>query len=193
MAKATARASLNQEQIVDAALALIAEAGVDQLSMRQLSARLGASLGATYRHVATKEDLLALCGRALYDRSYRPRRPDEDPVDWVRSQVLDVYDLLNAHPGMAAYVVRHFNLVSPDLAHAFRDALLSAGLKPSEITTAGMVMTFYVAGTLLSDSAATFAAAGIADPKPMLSAGLDFILRPAHPASPQDVPPASLR
>jgi AcrR family transcriptional regulator len=184
VAKATARASLTQAQIVDAALALISEVGVDKLSMRQLSTRLGASLGATYRHVPTKEDLLDLCGRALYDRSYRPRGAEEDPLDWVGEQVLTLYDLLAAHPGMAGYAIQHVNTISPDLAHAVSESLRSAGLSSKSVKTAGLVMTFYIAGALLSDSATTFAAAGVADPKAMLAAGLDFILRGGERTAP---------
>jgi AcrR family transcriptional regulator len=143
--------------------------------MRQLSSRLGASLGATYRHVPTKESLLNLCGRALYDRSYRPRRAEEDPLEWVSAQVLSLYDLLTAHPGMAGYVVRNFTTVSPELARAVRQSLMSAGLSPKSVQTAGLVMTFYLAGVLLSDAATTAAASP--DARATLAAGLNLLLQ----------------
>jgi hypothetical protein len=73
--------------------------------------------------------------------------------------------------------IHHFNTISPDLAHAVRASLMSAGLSSKSVKTAGLAMTCYIAGALLSDSATTFAAAGVADPKAMLADGLDFILR----------------
>jgi AcrR family transcriptional regulator len=62
------RASLSTPEIVDAALELISQVGVDNLSMRQLSSHLGASLGATYRHLPTKQALLEVCAKQLFDR-----------------------------------------------------------------------------------------------------------------------------
>jgi AcrR family transcriptional regulator len=177
VAKQTIRVGLSRDAIIDAALELIGEVGVDKLSMRQLSARLGVSLGATYRYVPTKEALLALCGRALYDRSYRPRNLDEDPLDWVREEVMNLYDLLREHPGMAGYVIQHNDLVSPELAMAVAESLSSVGLNPSSVRKTGLVLTFYIAGAVLTDSGTVLAAMGVNDPRAMVSAGIDFILR----------------
>src|ERR1700722_3475006 len=59
---------LDKQSIVSAALDIIAERGVAGLSMRLLSQRLGVSLGATYRHVPNKDDLLRLVAANLYAR-----------------------------------------------------------------------------------------------------------------------------
>ena len=48
------------DAIVDAACALIADAGLDALSMRRLGAALGVDPMAVYHHVANKRELLAL-------------------------------------------------------------------------------------------------------------------------------------
>ena len=45
--------------LVDAATALIAEKGVDALSVSELTRRLGVSSGAPYRHFPSRQDLLA--------------------------------------------------------------------------------------------------------------------------------------
>ncbi|MDQ1697815.1 MAG: TetR/AcrR family transcriptional regulator, tetracycline repressor protein [Frankiaceae bacterium] len=177
MARPKARASLSKDEIVDVALGLIAEVGVDQLSMRQLSDRLGASLGATNRHVPTKEALLALCGRALYERSYRPRGPEDDPLDWVREQLVTLHELLISHPGMATYVVNQPDLVTPELVAAVQESLIDAGLSEAEADAARLVLYFYSAGVLVTDSAALLSAAGLSDPGVMFTAGIDYILR----------------
>ena len=55
-----------QVQILDAALELIDEVGVDRLSMRSIAARVTLSPMALYRHFGSREELLdALVGRVL--------------------------------------------------------------------------------------------------------------------------------
>jgi TetR/AcrR family tetracycline transcriptional repressor len=51
---------LTVDTIVDAACALIADAGLDALSMRRLGAALGVDPMAVYHHVANKRELLAM-------------------------------------------------------------------------------------------------------------------------------------
>src|SRR3954470_8344091 len=65
---------LSRDQILDAALALLAEAGLGALTMRALARRLGIDPMALYHYFADKEALLG----AAADRSFaalRPRMP----------------------------------------------------------------------------------------------------------------------
>jgi TetR/AcrR family tetracycline transcriptional repressor len=56
------RRPLDQEQIVAAALALLDDVGLDQLTMRRLAERLGVKAASLYKHVRDKEELLLLLG-----------------------------------------------------------------------------------------------------------------------------------
>jgi len=56
------RVPLDQAQVVRAALALLDEVGLDELTMRRLADRLGVKAASLYRHVHNKEELLALLG-----------------------------------------------------------------------------------------------------------------------------------
>jgi AcrR family transcriptional regulator len=56
------RRPLDQQQIVGAALALLDEVGLDQLTMRRLAERLGVKAASLYKHVRSKEELLLLLG-----------------------------------------------------------------------------------------------------------------------------------
>jgi AcrR family transcriptional regulator len=171
---------LSEQAIVDVALELIAEGGgVEELSMRQLSARLGVSLGAAYRHVATKEDLLALCGRELFRRALRPRLEGADPVAWVREQMVTLYDTVCTHPGMAAYIVQRIDVTGTETVDAVRDALLAAGHPAESEGVVRFVLTFYLAGVLLAGPT-ILAAVGAPDPHELIAAGLDYLLLPAE-------------
>jgi len=56
------RRPLDQAQVVRAALALLDEVGLDELTMRRLAGRLGVKAASLYRHVRNKDELLALLG-----------------------------------------------------------------------------------------------------------------------------------
>jgi AcrR family transcriptional regulator len=56
------RRPLDQAQVVRAALALLDEAGLDELTMRRLAERLGVKAASLYRHVRDKDELLVLLG-----------------------------------------------------------------------------------------------------------------------------------
>ena len=56
------RPPLDQAQVVRAALALLDEVGLDDLTMRRLAERLGVRAASLYRHVRNKDELLALLG-----------------------------------------------------------------------------------------------------------------------------------
>jgi AcrR family transcriptional regulator len=181
--KAKTKVSLTRSEIIETALELVAEVGVDKLSMRQLSERLGASLGATYRHVSTKDELLSLCARALYERSYRPRLESDDPMEWVRVQLVSLLATLFAHPGMASYVINQPDLVPTEMIDTVQTALLDAGFTQEDADAARLVLYFYLAGVMLSDTSAVFAAAGAtARADRLVSAGLDYILLARRPA-----------
>jgi TetR/AcrR family tetracycline transcriptional repressor len=56
------RRPLDQAQVVQAALALLDDAGLDELTMRRLAERLGVKAASLYRHVRDKDELLVLLG-----------------------------------------------------------------------------------------------------------------------------------
>jgi TetR/AcrR family transcriptional regulator, tetracycline repressor protein len=56
------RRVLDQPQVVRAALTLLDEVGLDELTMRRLADRLGVKAASLYRHVRDKDELLILLG-----------------------------------------------------------------------------------------------------------------------------------
>jgi TetR/AcrR family tetracycline transcriptional repressor len=64
-ATAGSRAGLEREHLVEAALDLLQEAGLDALSTRRLAERLGVKSPALYWHVHNKDELLALATDAI--------------------------------------------------------------------------------------------------------------------------------
>jgi AcrR family transcriptional regulator len=52
------RGSLNREQILEAALSIVHDEGLDQLSMRPIAARLGCSVASLYTHFRNREAII---------------------------------------------------------------------------------------------------------------------------------------
>ena len=52
------RATLTRERVIEEAMAMADELGVDALSMRTLGQRLGVEAMSLYNHVANKDDVL---------------------------------------------------------------------------------------------------------------------------------------
>jgi len=65
------RAPVTREAIVDAALALLADGGLDCVSFRRIAARLGVSGPTLYWHVANKRELMDLMAEELVRRAGR--------------------------------------------------------------------------------------------------------------------------
>ena len=59
------RRVLDQAQVVRAAITLLDEVGLDELTMRRLADRLGVKAASLYRHVRNKDELLILLGDAI--------------------------------------------------------------------------------------------------------------------------------
>src|SRR5215471_13622158 len=65
--------TLDQGQVVRAALVLLDEVGLDELTMRRLAERLGVKAASLYRHVRNKDELLALLGDEISAEIPLPR------------------------------------------------------------------------------------------------------------------------
>jgi AcrR family transcriptional regulator len=90
------RAPLSRERVLDAALALADECGVESLSMRKLAKELGVEAMSLYNHVANKDDLLD----GLVDLVFAEIEPPSPDVDWktaMRQRALSTRHALRRH------------------------------------------------------------------------------------------------
>jgi len=91
------RARLNKERVLQAAVVLADDVGLEALSMRRLAESLGVVPMALYKHVANKEELLD----GMIDVIVREIDPPESNADWksaVRRRVLSARRMLLRHP-----------------------------------------------------------------------------------------------
>ncbi|MFE4833916.1 TetR/AcrR family transcriptional regulator [Arthrobacter sp. NPDC056691] len=90
------RVRLNRDRVLQAAVSLADEAGIDELSMRRLGQELGVVPMALYKHVANKEELLDGMVEAIISEI----DPAAGGADWknaVRLRVLSARAVLQRH------------------------------------------------------------------------------------------------
>jgi AcrR family transcriptional regulator len=144
----TQRRVLTRERVVAEALAIIAQNGVDALSMRALATRLGVVPGALYRHVRNKEQLhdLVLDGVLVeVDTRIEKLAPWTEQIRVLTHRLRAV---LEEHPGIAGLLKTRDPLGphSLALAEAFLAPLHEAGLPPQQAGLAYSLIYGYTLG-----------------------------------------------
>jgi AcrR family transcriptional regulator len=169
-------AVLSDREIVRAARELVAEVGVDGLTMRRLSAKLGVALGATYHHVPTRRDLLLLLAHDLYDDVAVPK---EGTWDYrIKKLMVDIAEIVGRYPGMAAFMNANAADSTPvELNHALIEILRKAGFSHRDVNAVMAALFFYVtgmsSGSLNATSLSTLTGADI---RHLFEDGLDILL-----------------
>jgi TetR/AcrR family tetracycline transcriptional repressor len=148
------RPSLTRERVVEAALELLDEVGLEALSVRALARKLGVQVGALYWHVAGKQDLLA----AMTDRMMRELRPAGELEEWgdlVTESAYRLRGVLLSHRDGAQVFVSTLGLTPnvAESAEAVLKSLREAGF-PLEAAAHAMnaVATFVIGFVLMEQS-----------------------------------------
>ena len=146
------RPRLTRERVVAEALAVIAEDGVQALTMRSLATRLGVVPGALYHHVRNKEQLQDL----LLDGVLAEVEFDLDSsLPWTEQLKVLAHRLrrvLEAHPGVAG-ILKTRDPLGPHslaLAEAFLSPLLATGFGDREAGLAFFLLVDYTIGFAVS-------------------------------------------
>jgi len=126
----TARPPLDREQIVDAAMRIVAEEGIDAVSMRRVAQVFDTGPSTLYAHIANKDELLQL----MIDRVNADIVvPEPDPDRWqeqVKEVARSTYRALTAHGDVA------------------RAALANIPTGPGALRTAEGLLAIMIAGGL---------------------------------------------
>jgi AcrR family transcriptional regulator len=174
---------LSDTEIVRVAREMISELGVDGLSMRRLSAKLGVALGATYHHVPTKHRLLVLVGQDLYGELTADLLRVGGRWDArLRAFMIEVAAVVSRHPGMANFLMANLDEVVPtELNGVVVGILAEAGFADESVAALLSALFFFAtgmsAGSSSEGSAKAFADVDI---RGLFEAGLDMLLTGAR-------------
>src|SRR5579862_5511450 len=168
---------LSDREIVRVAKRIIAESGVEGLTMRRLSTELGVALGATYNHVPTRHELLVLVGQDLYKEVMAPAIRGNWHVR-VKSLMVNLSTIVARYPGMAGFMMVNVDdLVPTELNTTMYGILREAGFSERGISTVLSALFFYVTGMLAGGFANPTAKAYVGwDMQAQFEEGLDLLL-----------------
>ncbi|MGD1257124.1 TetR/AcrR family transcriptional regulator [Mycobacterium seoulense] len=135
--------ALTEEQIVEAALQVIRDEGLEALSMRRLSRQLKRSAMAAYWYVSDKQELLDLVAGRLLSRVELPD-PESGPWDVrIRAVIQDIDTQLHSYPGIAAILLERMRRTDRRLMNGIIEILLSAGFEgPDVFLSYAMIHTY---------------------------------------------------
>jgi len=144
------RPRLPTEAIVEAALCIVDEDGVEALSMRALAQRLNASTATLYRHFPSRAALvLAVMDRLLGEIDFDSAELTSGSwQDAVRTFATEYFDALNRHPGAARMLADHAP-VGPHamaLREIWLQTMLHNGFRMELAVRAGALVASYVQG-----------------------------------------------
>jgi AcrR family transcriptional regulator len=150
--------SERRARILDEAMALADQEGLDGLTMRGLARRLGVTPMALYPHVGTREELLdSLLGRLLEEM------PLPSGGDWrerLTELARSLRRLAHRHPGCFPLIFAR-PAVSPRtiaVVEFIFQALLEAGIPDAEIARVERLISTFVLGYALSEVSGRFSA-----------------------------------
>jgi len=146
------RRTLDEQTILRAALALLAERGADGVTVRGIAARVGVAPNAIYTYFPDKAAVLRglveqLLGRVNHDRFTDPSLPWRDRI---QALALDLRAELLTHPG-AVHLLLGTPVRGPN-AQAVGQTLLAiladAGLDPDNAANAAHLLNVHILGSV---------------------------------------------
>ncbi|SEQ84095.1 transcriptional regulator, TetR family [Streptomyces sp. yr375] len=150
---------LSTDRIVETARALVDAEGLAAVSTRRLAAELGVSGPSLYNHFRTKDEILEAVAdsvSAQVDLSMF-----EDGRDWrtaLHDWAVSYRAALRDHPNIVPVLAQGPGRRRAGLrvADAVYGAMVRAGWPPSQATSIGALMRYYVTGSALGSFAAGF-------------------------------------
>ncbi|QIS06353.1 TetR family transcriptional regulator [Nocardia brasiliensis] len=138
--------TLSESEIVEAALRVVREDGVEKLSMRRLSRELGVSPMAPYYYVADKRELLDLVATAALTGV---RTPPAESGTWqvrLRDLIDQIDEKLRKHPGLGDVLIEQMLGKQLDLIAAVMEILFEAGFNDRNVLAAYATIHTYLFG-----------------------------------------------
>ncbi|MEM9033609.1 MAG: TetR family transcriptional regulator [Actinomycetota bacterium] len=129
----------SRDRIVETALELLPELGLDGLSMRRLAEALGTTPATLYRHVDGQDDLVAAVADAVISTiEVLPPPADDEIAEWLTAAVRSYRTILLQHPGVAEHLLLHGPTGPHGLEGMARicEVLARTGRSPEEVAWA---------------------------------------------------------
>jgi TetR/AcrR family transcriptional regulator, tetracycline repressor protein len=174
---------LTRERILEAALSLVDEAGIEALSMRRLAKKLGVDPMAIYHHLPNKRALVsALIEEVFSEMRVMDLKETEDWRERVRVWARAFRDVARAHPKLVPQLASYPEAATEATLESTEElyaAFEAAGMSPKQRVGAVGVVVDYLNGFALAEASG---AVGEPDEQREMLAMLDARSRRELPA-----------
>ncbi|WP_439678079.1 TetR/AcrR family transcriptional regulator [Embleya sp. MST-111070] len=146
---------LTRARIIQAAVALLDEEGMERLTMRRLAEKLQVGATTLYWHVATKDDVIDLAVDAIFGEAPVPTGHTASPRDDIAALINDWRQAMLRHPWAATVPSRQRPLIGPNFLtwmEFLQSALLRAGLAENRLNPATWALYNHVMGATATQS-----------------------------------------
>lgn len=143
------RAGLSRARVLATAHQLLAESGLDALTMRALAERLEVAPNALYSHVASKTTLIDDVLDDVLDEVEAPAADIEDPTAGLHELMASTYQILLAHRDLVPLYLARQGARGPNaqrLGEIMLDLLARAGVSGTAAHEALRVLIVYTIG-----------------------------------------------
>src|SRR3982751_1523345 len=146
------RRATTEEEILDAALALLDQGGAAAVSVRGIAARVGVAPNAVYTYFPDKAAVIKALVERLLSEGNRDVFADRTQP-WrrrVEALALELRQRLTAHPGVVPLMISR-PLTGPQalaLHEAVLELLADAGLSPADAPRASYLLFVYIVGSV---------------------------------------------
>lgn len=138
--------TLNEDAIVDAALAIVRRDGVGALSMRALSRELGVSAMAAYYYVANKQELLDLVATKALAKILTTDLGDAPWPVRLRALIDQIDATLRQHRGVGEVLLDRMHSTQRDVMRSVMELLSEAGFSDADVVKAYAMIHTYLFG-----------------------------------------------
>jgi TetR/AcrR family tetracycline transcriptional repressor len=148
-----------QQRIIDAALELLNEDGLNNLSLRKLGSRVDMQASAIYWHFRSKEALVDYMAEAILSKEFKglqARKQDEDWQDWLSDKMIKLRRAMLAFQDGGRVVAGAHLYPATSLANLFEctlESIQSAGLGIKASRNILMTVTTYTFGFVIEEQA----------------------------------------
>jgi len=143
------------EEVLDTAIEIVAEHGLDALTMRRLASELGVTTPSVYWHVGTREQVIDLMIEKLADDMGAVELEGVDPADRIISMCLSLMRRIRSRPHLLALAAYRGRLdgIFGKVEQVLADEVLASGLHGEQAAFAFVAIGFSLGGFLLLEHA----------------------------------------
>lgn len=144
---------LERSAIIQTALQLVDEQGLDSLTLRALANKLGVRAPALYWHVTNKQELIDEMARAMLDgqTSWYPQKENEPWQEWLKNVARKRRQILLSHRD-GARILAGANMARAKIAplgiEMTLQVMVTAGFSPQEAWKYHLAIAHYVIGSV---------------------------------------------